>query len=151
MKDEDARPGRLSRRRFLMACGALAVGGCFSGINPRAVLAESRRTGKPILTDAQFNTRLASLRGRQGFRPEIEEMKRDLLAYLDRRYNLTAQQRAVIGRLPQAQRVQLNASLDRAVQQNLAVKLQIRVASECRELRLGFGFTQQELMITAFA
>ncbi len=147
---EDERPGLLDRRRFLAACGVLAVGGCFRGLNMRDALAESRQIGKPLLTDAQFNARLTSLQ-RQGpaFRSEIEDLKRNLLGYLEPRYNLTPQQRTVVSRLPQAEQAELRANLDRALQSNLGVKLQIRTAAECQRLKLSFAFTKQDLVITA--
>jgi hypothetical protein len=125
----------------------MAAGTCFSGINLRTAVAESQRLGKPLLTDAAFTERLASLRKSPAFRQEIEDMKRSLPAYLDGRYSLTAQQRMVIGQLPPEQLHQLNASLDRALQQNLAVRLQVR--GNCARVRLEFQFTPQELLITA--
>ena len=147
MSEEKTRPSVVSRRQFLLASGVMAVGSCFSGLNLRAALAESQRLGKPLLTDAEFTERLASLRKSPIFRQEIEDMKRSLPAYLDGRYNLTAQQRMVIRQLTPEQMQQLNASLDRALQQNLAVRLQIR--GNCARVRLEFQFTPQELLITA--
>ena len=147
----DDRPGLLGRRRFLTACGVLAVGGCFSGLDVRVALAASQQMGKPLLTDAQFNARLTSLQRGPGFRTEVEDLKRDLLGYLDARYNLTPQQRTVVSRLPQTQRVALNANLDQALQRSLGVKLQIRPAKGCQDLNLTFGFTNHDMIITAFA
>jgi hypothetical protein len=147
VSEEKTRPSVVSRRQFLLASGVMAVGSCFSGLNLRAALAESQRLGKPLLTDAEFTERLASLRKSPIFRQEIEDMKRSLPAYLDGRYNLTAQQRMVIRQLTPEQMQQLNASLDRALQQNLAVRLQIR--GNCARVRLEFQFTPQELLITA--
>jgi hypothetical protein len=147
VSEEKTRPSVVSRRQFLLANGVMAVGSCFSGLNLRAALAESQRLGKPLLTDAEFTERLASLRKSPIFRQEIEDMKRSRPAYLDGRYNLTAQQRMVIRQLTPEQMQQLNASLDRALQQNLAVRLQMR--GNCARVRLEFQFTPQELLITA--
>jgi hypothetical protein len=147
MSNETIRGNMLSRRKLLLAGGVMAAGTCFSGINLRAAVAESQRLGKPLLTDAAFTERLASLRKSPAYRQEIEEMKHSLPAYLDSRYVLNNQQKALIGQLPPEQTLQLNASLDRALQQNLAVRLQMR--GNCARLRLEFQFTQQELVITA--
>jgi len=145
------RSGLLGRRGFLAAFGALVAGGCFSGINIRTALAASQQMGKPLLTDAQFNTRLTSLQRSPGFRTEIEDLKRDILGYLDARYNLTPQQRGLVSRLPQAQQLELSAHLDRALRQNLGVKLQIRPSERCQDLKLVFAFTNRDLVITALA
>lgn len=147
MSEVKSRPSAMNRRQFLLAGGVIAAGTCFSGINLREALAESQRLGKPLFTDAAFTERLASFRKGPAFRQEIEDMKRSLPAYLDGRYNLTAQQRMVIGQLPPEQMQQLNASLDRAVQQNLGVRLQMQ--GKCARVRLEFQFTPQELVITA--
>ena len=147
----DDRSGLLGRRHFLTACGVLAVGGCFSGLNVRDALAASQQMGKPVLTDAQFNTRLTSLQRGPGYRAEIEDLKHDLLVYLEARYNLTPQQRTVVSRLPQAQRAALNANLDQALQRNLGVKLQIRTVTRCQTLKLTFAFTNLDMVITALA
>jgi hypothetical protein len=148
MSEEKAGPSVLSRRQLLLASGVLAVGTCFSGVNLRAVLAESQRLGKPLLTDAAFTERLASLRQSPVFRQEIEEMKRSLPAYLDGRYVLNNQQQTLIRQLASNQVVQLNANLDRALQQNLSIRLNTP-RGECRTLRLEFQFTPRELVITA--
>ena len=150
MSHDNAHRDGLSRRQLLIAGGALTAAGCFSGINMRAALAEAQRLGKPILTDGAFTARLASVRQSPAFRAEIEEMKRSLPAYLDSRYLLNDRQKQLVANLSRDEIRQLNVSLDRALQQNLAVRLQM--ARECQKprLRLEYQFTQAELVIVAF-
>lgn len=150
MSHDDSHTKGLSRRQVLLAGGVLAAAGCFSGINLRTALAEAQRLGKPMLTDAAFTARLASLRQSPAFRPEIEEMKRSLPAYLESRYVVNDRQKQLVGQLSREAILGLNANLDRALQQNLAVRLQM--AKECQKarLRLEYQFTQAELVIVAF-
>lgn len=151
MDDDEIQPELLGRRRFLATCSVFVVGGCFSGVNLRKVLAASQQSGKPILTDAEFNARLASLQGKPAFRSEIAAIKDNLFVYFDSRYSLTEEQQATIAGLPPEQELELNENLDRALQQHLAVKLQIRASPFCQQLRLTFDFTPQALLITASA
>jgi hypothetical protein len=149
MSDETPEAKGMSRRQLLFAGGVIAAVDCFNGINLREALSESQRLGKPLLTDAAFTERLASLGKSPAFRQEIEDMKRSLPAYLDSRYVLNNKRREVIGQLVREQAIRLNASLDRALQQNLGVRLQIPPRREKAKLRLDFQFTPRELVITA--
>jgi hypothetical protein len=81
VSEATTRSSAMSRPWFLLASGVMAAGSCISGINLREALAESQRTGKPLLTDAAFAGRLLSLRSSQSFRQEIEDMKRSLPVY----------------------------------------------------------------------
>jgi hypothetical protein len=148
MSDKTIGGNMMSRRQLLMASGIVAAVGCFSGINLREALAESQRLGKPLLTDAAFTERLTSFGQSLAYRQEIEEMKRNLPAYLESRYVLNSKQRELINQLTRAQALQLNASLDRALQQNLGVRLHIPRGEKAR-LRLEFQFTPKELVIVA--
>jgi hypothetical protein len=149
MSHDNVPANGLSRRQFFIAGGVLAAAGCFSGINLRAALAEAQRLGKPILTDAAFTARLTSLRQSPAFRPEIEEMKRSLPAYLESRYVVNDRQKQLVAQLSREEILGLNANLDRALQQNLAVRLQTKGCQKAR-LRLEYQFTQAELVIVAF-
>jgi|CXWL01.1.fsa_nt_gi hypothetical protein len=149
MSEVKSRPSVMNRRQFLLAGGVIAAGTCFSGINVREALAESRRLGKPVLTDAAFTERLASLRKGPAFRQEIEDMKRSLPAYLETRYVLNAKQRELIGQVNPKQALELNANLDQALRMNLGVRLQIPSRAECARLQLTFQYTPQELVIVA--
>jgi hypothetical protein len=149
MSHDDSHTNGLSRRQVLLAGGVLAAAGCFSGINLRAALAEAKRQGKPILTDGAFTARLASVRQSPAFRVEIEEMKRSLPSYLESHYLLNDRQRQLVAQLSREEILRLNANLDRALQQNLAVRLQMD--GPCKNgLRLEYQVTQAELVIVAF-
>jgi hypothetical protein len=146
MSHDNAHRDGLSRRQLLLAGGVLATAGCLSGINLRTALAEAQRLGKPIFTDDAFTARLASVRQSPAFRAEIEEIKRSLPSYLESRYLLNDRQRQLVAQLTREEILRLNANLDRALQQNLAVRLQMEGPCQKR-LRLEYQLTQAELVI----
>jgi hypothetical protein len=105
-------------------------------VSPRLALGSAvQRDRKLPLEDAPFNTRFASMRDPARFATEMRSAQRNLLAYLDQHFELTDAQRRAIAAFPKKSIDGLNAALDRAVRENLALTIRGAKEGPCRDLR----------------
>jgi len=124
------------RRKFLQGGGAAIVAaGCFSTFGLRAALREALAADKPLLTEQTLNAHIQSRRRtKESFRAWTVEVKNDLKGHLGRNFHVTASQQRELDAMftPDVIR-QLNDGLDRAVKENL--KVRVRIIGAPRERR----------------
>jgi len=124
------------RRKFLQDGGAAIVAaGCFSTVGLRVALREALAADKPLLTEQSLNAHIQSMRRtKESFRAWTEEVKNDLKGHLGRNFHVTASQQRELDAMftPDVIR-QLNDGLDRAVKENL--KVRVRIIGAPRERR----------------
>jgi hypothetical protein len=105
-------------------------------VSPRLALGGMlQRDRKLPLEDAPFNTRFRTMRDPAQFATEMRAAQRNLLAYLEQHFELTDAQRGAIAAFPKKSIEGLNAALDRAVRENLALTIRGSKTGRCSDLR----------------
>lgn len=94
-----------------------------------------QRTTKPSLEDQPFNARYVPLKGTPQYARELRAAQADLVAYLDQHFDLTPAQRRAVAAFPKKSIQELNAGLERAIQENLALVIRGAKRDRCGDIK----------------
>lgn len=103
---------------------------------PRVSLAGIlQRTTKPALEDGLFNARYVPLKGTAQYASELRAAQKDLVGYLAEHFDLTDAQRRAVAAFPANSVLELNRGLERAIRENLTLKIEGAKKGPCQNIR----------------
>jgi hypothetical protein len=112
------------RRRFLKTGAAVAAGATCLGMGLREALAQAKKAGKPLLTEANINDHI-----RRWTKDDIGRhcghAKRNLEEYLDRHFHVTEAEKETIASMTKRDRDELNKGLEHAAKHGIKPQVKI--------------------------